>query len=46
MRIDGEWALLDDDVMRPIVTGDIKASNDLRAAAFSPFELRTVSMIR
>jgi hypothetical protein len=28
MRIDGEWALLDDDVMRPIVTGDIKASND------------------
>jgi hypothetical protein len=28
MRIDGEWALLDDDVMRPIVAGDIKAGND------------------
>jgi len=28
MRIDGEWALLDDDVMRPIVAGDIKTGND------------------
>ena len=28
MRIDGEWALLDDDVMRPIVAGDITDGND------------------
>jgi len=28
MRIDGEWALHDDNVMRPIVAGDIKAGND------------------
>ena len=28
MRIDGEWALLDDGVMRPIVDGDIKVGND------------------
>ena len=28
MRIDGEWALLDDGAMRPIVAGNIKACND------------------
>src|SRR5262249_53593129 len=28
MRIDGEWALFDDGVERPIIAGDIQASNE------------------
>jgi len=28
MRIDGEWALFDDGVERPIIAGDIKAGNE------------------